>query len=88
VNYGYLTWCLFVAAWLIGQYVGSTGRLTQLIYLASCLAGTVVFTGRAGQGPGDWVNYFLAPWFFLAVVLWLIRPGRAMVRRRAGTGSH
>jgi hypothetical protein len=76
-----------IAAWLVGQYVRSTARITELTYMASCLADTVVFAGRAVQAPSDWVNYFAAPWFFLPVVLWLIRPGRTTVRGEAGTGG-
>lgn len=87
INYAYVGWALFIAAWLVGQYVRPTARITELISLASCLAGTVVFVGHAVQAPGDWVNYFVAPWLFVPVVLLFIRPGRATARRKAGTGG-
>jgi hypothetical protein len=88
VYYAYLAWSLLLAAWPICQYVRSTARMTGLLATSSCLAGAVVYSWNAALAPGDWVNYLAAAWFFLPVLLWLIRPGGAgAIRLLAGFRS-
>jgi len=88
VNYAYLAWSLLLAAWPISQYVRSTTRMTGLLAISSCLAGAVVYSWNAALAPGDWVNYLAAAWFFMPVLVWLIRPGGpAVIRRLAGSRS-
>jgi hypothetical protein len=81
VSYAYLTWSLLLAAWPISQYVRSTARMTGLLAISSCLAGAVTYSWNAVLAPGDWVNYLVAAWFFLPVLLLLIRPGGATFRQ-------
>ncbi len=85
VNYVQLAWSLLLVAGPIGQFLGSTARMTGLIFIAGTLAGVVVFIGNAMRAPGDWVNYLMAAWLFLLLVAWRVtrRWGRAG-RRNAG----
>ena len=88
VYYAYLAWSLLLAAWPICQYARSTARMTGLLATSSCLAGAVVYSWNAALAPGDWVNYLAAAWFFLPVLLWLIRSGGAgAIRLLAGSRS-
>jgi hypothetical protein len=88
VNYAYLAWSLLLVAWPISQHVRSAARMTGLLATSACLAGAVVYSWNVALAPGDWVNYLLAAWFFLPVLLWLIRPGGpAVIRRLAGSRS-
>jgi hypothetical protein len=71
VNYLTVAWSLCLAAWPVGQYVRSTARLTQLLFIGGLLAGMVVNIWNAVQAPADWVNYFAAACFFVVVLLTL-----------------
>jgi hypothetical protein len=75
LNYLYLAWSLFLAAWPVGQYLRSTARLTRLLFFGGLFAGIVVNSWNAAQAPADWVNYFAAACFFFVVLLtlWLMR---------------
>ncbi len=89
VNYVQVAWSLLLVAWPIGQFLGSTARMTGLIIMAGNLAGLVVFIGNAVRAPGDWVNYFMAALLFLLLVAWWVtrrwvRTGRRNAGR-AGT---
>ncbi len=82
VNYLVLAWSLCLVAWAISEYVRPTARLTGLFTICGDLAAVVVFSWNAAHAPADWVNYFVAAWFFLlAVASWL-------ARRWVRTGGH
>jgi hypothetical protein len=82
VNYVQVAWSLLLVAWPIGQFLGSTARVTGLIIIAGNLAGLVVFIGNAVRAPADWVNYFMAAWLFLLLAAWWV------TRRWVRTGRH
>jgi hypothetical protein len=55
--------------------------MTGLLAISSCLAGAVTYSWNAVLAPGDWLNYLIAGWFVLPVLLLLIRPGGATVKQ-------
>jgi hypothetical protein len=52
MNYLQVAWSLLLVAWPIGQFVGSTARVTGLIIITGNLAGLVVFIGNTVRAPG------------------------------------
>ena len=82
VNYVQVAWSFFLVACPISQYVRSGARMTGLVVISSGLAGEVIYIWNAVQAPGDWVNYFVAAWFFLLNVAWWL------IRRWVRTGGH
>jgi hypothetical protein len=64
-----LAWALPFAAYFIIKRVRPAGRMTAVL-LASGIPGIVAW--NVAQGPGDWVNYFLAALLGLALVALLL----------------
>jgi hypothetical protein len=79
VNYLQLTWGLLVVAVPISLLARATVRMILLIIVSGDLAGMVVLIW---QGPGDWVNYAMATWPLLLLLVGLLL-ARRWVRVRA-----
>jgi hypothetical protein len=73
VNYLQLAWSLLLVAFPISMLMRSAARVTTLIVVSCTLPGVAISLWDAAQAPWDWVNYFVAAWLvLLLLVLWLV----------------
>lgn len=70
LNYAQLAWALLLLAFPVSMLARYAERVTALIFISGTLAGVVINLWNAAQAPGDWVNYFLAAWLFLLLLVW------------------
>jgi hypothetical protein len=71
-DYLRLAWGLLLLAWPISLLTRRAKRTIRLISVSNTLTGLAVSLWWAALAPGDWVNYFLAATFFLAIpISWL-----------------
>ena len=81
VNYLQAAWSLMLVAWSVSEYLRSTARTTELIWISGNLVGVAVFSWDTVQAPGDWVNYV-----FVFLLLFLVLAWR-LARRWVRTGG-
>jgi hypothetical protein len=81
-NYLQLAMGLLVVACWISQLAGRAKRTSALLAIGVAMMAVAVNLWRAALAPGDWVNYFLAAFFFLLfLAVGVVTVRRARTRR-------
>ena len=81
LGYLQLAWALLLVALPIAVLARAALRMTLLIIVSGNLAGVAVLVW---QGPGDWVNYVMAAWPLLFLLVGLLL-ARRWARRHEGS---